>query len=118
MRSQARRATEGTASKPKTESAGFVQEKSRHLAVPGSPNPFCTPSRSGAFAYVVFVRCAFAQHIAPAPHSLDEVLAAGGGRQLLAQFADEDVDDLELGLVHATIEMIEEHFLGEGGAFA
>ena len=33
--------------------------------------------------------------------------------QLLAQLADEDVDNLQSGLVHAAIEMIEEHLLGQ-----
>src|SRR3981189_688427 len=59
-----------------------------------------------------------AQHIAAAPHGLDEVAAFGSIRQLLAQLADEDVDDLQLGLVHAAIEVVEEHFLGERGALA
>src|SRR5690606_17234168 len=55
-----------------------------------------------------------AQHVAAAPHGLDVVLAAGRDRELLAQLADEYVDDLEFGLVHAAIEMVEEHLLGEG----
>jgi hypothetical protein len=38
--------------------------------------------------------------------------------ELLAQFADEDVDDLQLRLVHAAIEVIEEHFLGQRRALA
>src|SRR5882757_7577306 len=59
-----------------------------------------------------------AQHVATAPHGLDEVAALGSIRELLAQLADEDVDDLQLGLVHAAIEMVEEHFLGEGGSLA
>jgi hypothetical protein len=40
-----------------------------------------------------------AQHIAAPPHRLDVVLATRRVGQLLAQLADEDVDDLELGLV-------------------
>src|SRR5262245_20449723 len=59
-----------------------------------------------------------AQHIAAAPDSLDIVLAARRIRQLLAQLADEHVDDLQLGLVHAAIEMIEEHLLGQRRALA
>ena len=59
-----------------------------------------------------------AQHIAAAPHRLDVVLAVRGIRKLLAQLADEHVDDLEFGLVHAAIEMIEEHLLGQRGALA
>ena len=46
------------------------------------------------------------------------MLAAGRRQQLLAQLANEDVDDLELGFVHAAIEVVEEHFLGERRAFA
>jgi hypothetical protein len=41
---------------------------------------------------------------------------AGGGLQLLAQFADEDVDDLEFRLVHPAVEVVQEHFLGQGRA--
>src|SRR6516165_763851 len=37
-----------------------------------------------------------AQHVTAAPHGLDVVLAVGRIRELLAQLADEDVDDLEL----------------------
>ena len=59
-----------------------------------------------------------AQHVAAAPHRLDVVLAVGGVRELLAQLADEHVDDLELGLVHAAVEMVEEHLLGERRALA
>src|ERR1700731_4535376 len=59
-----------------------------------------------------------AQDVAAAPHGLDIVLAARCVGQLLAQFADEDVDDLELGLVHATVEMVEKHLLGQGRALA
>jgi len=53
-----------------------------------------------------------------APDSFDEVIAAGRLRQLLAKLADEDVDDLEFRLVHPTVEMVEEHFLGERRALA
>src|SRR5579871_2448975 len=59
-----------------------------------------------------------AQHVAATPDRLDVVVAAGRLAQLLAELADEDVDDLELGLVHAAVEMIEEHLLGERGALA
>src|SRR5688572_5113229 len=52
-----------------------------------------------------------AQDVAAAPDRLDVVLAAGGGHQLLAQLADEDVDDLYLGFIHPAIEMVEEHLL-------
>ena len=58
------------------------------------------------------------EHVAAAPDRLDVVLAAGGLGQLLAQLADEHVDDLELGLVHAAVEMVEEHLLGQRGALA
>src|SRR5689334_4495221 len=55
----------------------------------------------------------FPEHVAAAPHGLDVVLAVRRVGELLAQLADEHVDDLELGLVHAAVEMIEEHLLGE-----
>src|SRR5205823_14996899 len=59
------------------------------------------PCGSGGDELFDLVR--LAQHVAAAPHGLDEVAAFGSVRQLLAQLADEDVDDLELGLVHAAI---------------
>src|SRR6516225_10771537 len=59
-----------------------------------------------------------AQHIATAPDGLDEIAAFGSVGELLAQLADEDVDDLQFRFVHATIEVVEEHFLGQRGALA
>src|SRR5262245_11430288 len=59
-----------------------------------------------------------AQHVAAAPHRLDVALAAGGGLQLMAELADEDVDDLQFRLVHAAVEMVEEHLLGQCRALA
>src|SRR5215467_11414440 len=59
-----------------------------------------------------------AQHIAAAPHRLDVVFAVRRVGELLAQLADEHVDDLELGLVHAAVEMVEEHLLGQRRALA
>ncbi len=46
------------------------------------------------------------------------MLATRRRLQFLAQLADEHVDDLEFGLVHAAVEMVEEHLLGERGALA
>src|SRR5207244_3139999 len=71
-------------------------------------------ARSGRHVLVAGV----AQDVAAAPHGLDVMLAPGGRLQLLPELADEDVDDLELRLIHAAIEMIEEHLLGERGALA
>src|ERR1700733_11994726 len=59
-----------------------------------------------------------AQHVAAAPHGLDVIVAVGRGGELLAQLADEDVDDLELGLVHAAIKVVEEHLLRQRRARA
>src|SRR6185437_7061716 len=51
-------------------------------------------SKSGAFGiYLVLV--GLAQHVAAAPDGLDVVLAAGSDGELLAELADEDVDDLQ-----------------------
>src|SRR3954453_14809026 len=71
---------------------------------------------SGGNALFDLVR--LAQHVAAAPHGLDEVAAFRGIRELLAELAGEDVDDLQLGLVHAAIEVVEEHFFGKGRALA
>ena len=45
-------------------------------------------------------------------------MAAGRLSKLFAQLADEDVDDLELGLVHPPVKVIEEHLLCQGRALA
>src|SRR5712671_2614670 len=58
------------------------------------------------------------QHIATAPDRLDVVLAARSVRELLAELADEHVDDLDLGLIHAAVKLIKEHLLGQRGALA
>src|SRR5262249_19730507 len=52
------------------------------------------------------------------PHRLYVVLAARSVGEYLAQLADEDVDDFELRLVHAAVEVVEEHLLGERRALA
>src|SRR5579872_1587711 len=59
-----------------------------------------------------------AQDVTAAPDRLDIIAALRGHGQLLAQLADEDVDDLQLGLVHAAIEMVEKHLLGQRRPFA
>ena len=43
---------------------------------------------------------------------------AGCLRQLLAQFADEDIDDLHVGFFYPAIEMAQKGLLGERRAFA
>src|SRR5690242_12045021 len=73
---------------------------------------FCAPpSESGGDASFVIAR--LAQHVTAPPHRLDVVLAARRIGQLLAQLAYEHVDDLELRLVHAAVQMVEEHLLGQ-----
>jgi len=59
-----------------------------------------------------------AQHIPAAPNSFNVILTASRRRQLFAQLADEDVDDLEFRLVHAAVKVVQEHFLGERRSFA
>jgi hypothetical protein len=58
------------------------------------------------------------QDVAAPPYGLDVGSAAVGRLQFLSQLADENIYDLELWLVHAAIEMIEEHLLGERGTLA
>src|SRR5204862_8012098 len=50
-----------------------------------------------------------AQVVAEAPHGLDVVLAAGSRLLLLSELADEDVDYLELGLLHTAVKVVEKH---------
>src|ERR1700730_6738665 len=66
--------------------------------------------RSGGDPRLILAR--LTQHIAAAPHGLDVVLAVRSAGELLAQLADEDVDDLDLGLVHPAVEIVEKHLLG------
>src|SRR3979411_682423 len=80
------------------------------------PDGLSVNFRSGGNALFDLMR--LAQHVAAAPDGFDEVAAYGSIGGLFAQLADEDVDDLQFRLVHAAIEMVEEHFLGEGGALA
>src|SRR5689334_20443027 len=75
-----------------------------------------SPSRLGGDACFVFTR--FAEDVPAAPHGLDIVLAVRCIGELLAKLTDEDVDDLQLRLVHAAVEMIEEHLFGQGCPFA
>jgi hypothetical protein len=56
--------------------------------------------RSGGNAFFDLMR--FAQHVAAAPDGLDEVAAFAGIGELLAKFADEDVDDFRLGWVETS----------------
>jgi hypothetical protein len=65
-----------------------------------------------------FVSSSVGPRIAATPHRLDLGLAVRGIGQLLAQLADKHFDDLDLGLVHAAIEMVEEHLLGQRRASA
>src|SRR6185503_2713470 len=64
-----------------------------------------------------FLFARIAQHVAAAPDGFDVVLT-GGRLQLLAQLADEDVDDFQFRLVHAAVEMVQEHLLGQRRALA
>src|SRR5216684_1394938 len=98
---------------PQTKTPPFAAGSSRGG---GSLTGSRVNSWSGRNALFDLVR--FAQHVAAAPHGFDEVAAFGGVGELLAQLADEDVDDLQFGLIHAAIEMVEEHFLGQGGTLA
>src|SRR5215472_371725 len=52
-----------------------------------------------------------AQHIAAPPYGLDVVFAASRLRDVLSQLRDEHVDNLQLGLTHAAVEVVEEHLL-------
>src|SRR5687768_10041869 len=90
-----------------------VAQKKRRASPPSSHQTL--PSRSGRDGLVV---AGIAQHVAAPPDGLDVVPTAGRRLQLLAQLADEHVDDLELGLVHAAVQMIEEHLLGQRRALA
>ena len=60
---------------------------------------------------ILFVR--ISQDVTPAPDRLDVMPSTGCRLQFLAQLADKHVDDFQFGLVHAAVEMIEEHLFGE-----
>src|SRR3546814_20344906 len=71
--------------------------------------PYTTLFRAHLIAFVVDV----AKDVTAAPDRLDIILAAARECELLPELADEDVDDLQFGLVHAAIEVVQEHFLGQ-----
>src|SRR5215203_3916398 len=68
--------------------------------------------------YALFGLDWLAQDVASPPDRLDVVLALRSVGELLAKLADENVDDLEFRLVHAAIEMVQEHLLRQRRAFA
>src|SRR3954471_10408824 len=55
-----------------------------------------------------------AQHITASPDCFDVMLAIAGDGQLFAQLANENVDNFQFRLVHAAVEVVEEHLLGQG----
>ena len=62
---------------------------------------------------LLFVRSNFAQQLAASPDLFDDVYAAAGGGKLFTKLAAKHVDDIGLWLIHAAIELIEDHFLGQ-----
>src|SRR6516225_9000354 len=71
-----------------------------------------------AGVWVAAVAAGVTKHIAAAPHRFDVVIAARRLGKFFAQLAEEDVDDLELRLVHSVIEPVKKHFLREDGTLA
>ena len=59
-----------------------------------------------------------AQDIAAPPNRFDIIAAIARVGEFFAQLADENVDDLQLRLVHAAVEMVEKHFLCQGSSLA
>ena len=83
---------------PKRQTARVPKGK-RAAGIPG-----VAESAQAASGGLGLLLVGIAQHVAAPPHRLDVVLAAAGMGQLLAQLADEDVEDLQLGLVLSAIE--------------
>jgi hypothetical protein len=73
---------------------------------------------SGSGGEFFLILSGLAQHVTPAPYGLDVVLTVRDVGQLFAQFADKDVDNFDLRLVHTAVELVEEHLLGESCALA
>jgi len=65
-----------------------------------------------------FGQIRIAKPVAATPYCFDKVIAARCLGQLLAQLANKDVDDFDLGLVHSAVEMVEKHFLCQRRALA
>lgn len=59
----------------------------------------------------------FAQNIAAVPHGADQISAAGDS-ELLAELADEDINDLHFRFINAAIKVIQEDLLGQHNALA
>src|SRR6202030_2070061 len=58
------------------------------------------------------------KHIAVAPHRLDVMATASSLSELFAQLANENVEGLEFGFVHSSIELVEKVFSGHSGTLA
>jgi len=58
------------------------------------------------------------KNIAAAPYRFDIVIAARRLSELFAQLADENINDLELGLVRSAIEVVEKHFPRDDGTLS
>src|SRR5579885_86993 len=93
----------------------------RWLLLPAAPGrslgpglPDRAPQNLGG--YPLFILARLAQNIAAAPNGFDVIAAGARISKLLAQLTDEDVDDLEFRLIHAAIEMVEEHLFCQGCA--
>jgi NADPH:quinone reductase-like Zn-dependent oxidoreductase len=59
-----------------------------------------------------------AKYITATPHRFDVMIAAARPGKLLAQFANENIHDLELRLAHIAIDVVEQHFLRDNGTLA
>src|ERR1700747_149763 len=57
-------------------------------------------------------------YIAAPPNRLDIVLAARCAGEFFSQLANKYVDDFHLRLVHTTVEVAQEHFLGQRRSLA
>src|SRR5689334_5388836 len=71
-------------------------------------------ARNRGFEYRAhaFLRRWLPDHVAATPDGADDPVAARTG-ELLAQFAYENVDDLNLRFIHPAVKMVQERFLGQ-----
>ncbi len=58
------------------------------------------------------------QHITTTPHGFDVVFAARSLGKLLAQLAHEHIDYFDFRFIYSTVEVVQEHFLGERHSLA
>ena len=90
---------------------GAVRRSDIRIAVAGADVGSCASDPHRQLFMVDALSDRFAQYITAPPDRFDIAFPGQGFGQLLAQLADEDIDDLEFGFVHPAVKVVEKHLL-------